>query len=101
MTSQATHDAIQEQVVSMYERHPFPSYEDKFRKASEELFLKMRLLGLSEADYTNKKMLDCGCGTGEFTCWYAARGNDMTAIDLSEPSIARAEAYAERYNYFS
>ena len=69
----------------MYEAHPFPAYTDKFRKASEEMFLKMRLLGLSEDDYTNKKILDCGCGTGEFTCWYASRGNQMTAIDLSRP----------------
>jgi SAM-dependent methyltransferase len=81
----------------MYEKHPFPSYTDKFRKASEELYLKMRLLGFSEADYTNKKMLDCGCGTGEFTCWYAAKGNEMTAIDLSAPSIERAKVYAESY----
>ncbi len=88
---------IQEQVVAMYERHPFPAYTDKFRKASEEMVLKMRLLGLAEAAYTNKRILDCGCGTGEFTCWYAARGNDVTAVDLSGPSIAHAKKYAASY----
>ena len=82
----------------MYERHPFPAYKDKFRKASEEMRLKMRLLGLSEAEYTNKKILDCGCGTGEFTCWYAALGNQMTAIDLSRPSIEHAKNYALSYD---
>ena len=87
---------IQQQVVAMYERHPFPAYTDKFRKTAEEMVLKMRLLGMAEADYTNKRILDCGCGTGEFTCWYAARNNKMTAIDLSGPSIEHARLYAEQ-----
>ena len=88
---------VERRVVDMYAKHPFPAYSDKFRKASEELFLKMRLLGLAEEDYTNKTILDCGCGTGEFTCWYAARGNQVTAIDLSEPSLEHARAYAASY----
>lgn len=96
MAKQSTSADIQNRVVAMYEKHPFPSYTDKFRKASEELYLKMRLLGIPEEGYTGKKILDCGCGTGEFTCWYAAQGNAMTAIDLSGPSIERAKAYAEQ-----
>jgi len=90
-------DDVQRKVVAMYERHPFPAYTDKFRKASEEMFLKMRLLGVKEEEYTRKKILDCGCGTGEFTCWYASRGNDVTAIDLSGPSIEQAREYAAKY----
>ncbi|MGH7664221.1 MAG: class I SAM-dependent methyltransferase [Gemmatimonadaceae bacterium] len=90
-------EELQRRVVAMYERHPFPSYSDKFRKTSEEMFLKMRLLGLAEADYRDKRILDCGCGTGEFTCWYASRHNDVTAVDLSLPSLRHARAYAERY----
>ena len=90
-------DQIQERVVSMYERHPFPSYSDKFRKASEEMFLKMRLLGLTREEHSGKNILDCGCGTGEFTSWYASHGNQVTAIDLSKPSIEQARAYAKSY----
>ncbi len=88
---------IERQVVAMYERHPFPAYTDKFRKAAEEMDLKMRLLGVSETEYTGKRVLDCGCGTGEFTCWYASRSNQVTAIDLSAPSIEQARKYAARY----
>jgi ubiquinone/menaquinone biosynthesis C-methylase UbiE len=88
---------IEQQVVAMYERHPFPAYADKFRKAAEEMYLKMRLLGVAAEEYTGKTILDCGCGTGEFTCWYAARGNRMTAIDLSRPSLEHAKAYARQY----
>ena len=58
-------EKIQQQVVAMYEKHPFPSYTDKFRKASEEMYLKMRLLGMDEDEYFNKSILDCGCGTGK------------------------------------
>lgn len=98
MSKRAAAAEIQRQVVAMYEAHPFPSYTDKFRKASEEMFLKMRLLGIAKSEYRNKKILDCGCGTGEFTCWYAARGNHVTAVDLSGPSIEHAKAYAASYD---
>jgi 2-polyprenyl-3-methyl-5-hydroxy-6-metoxy-1,4-benzoquinol methylase len=91
-------DSIQQQVVAMYERHPFPAYSDKFRKTAEEMDLKMRLLGVPQSDYHGRKILDAGCGTGEFTCWYAARGNEVTAIDLSRPSLEHAKAYAAKYH---
>ncbi len=81
----------------MYESHPFPAYTDKFRKAAEEMYLKMRLLGIPEAEYTGANILDCGCGTGEFTCWYASQGTQLTAIDLSRPSIEQARSYAAEY----
>ncbi len=93
----AAADAIQERVTSMYAGHPFPAYTDKFRKAAEEMYLKMQLLGLRPGEYRGKSILDCGCGTGEFTCWYAAEGNDVTAVDLSAPSLEHAKAYAGQY----
>ncbi|MGB5816945.1 MAG: class I SAM-dependent methyltransferase [Thermoanaerobaculia bacterium] len=89
---------IQGQVVAMYESHPFPSYADKFRKTAEEMHLKMRLLGIPEEEYKDRQILDCGCGTGEFSCWYAAQGNQVTAVDLSAPSLENAKAYAEQYD---
>lgn len=98
MSSETITDPLQREVIAMYERHPFPAHDDKFRKASEEMFLKMRLMGLKREDYQGKKILDCGCGTGEFTCWYANQGNRMTAVDLSGPSIAHAKSYAAKYD---
>jgi len=89
--------AIQEKVVAMYERHPFPSVDDPFRKTAEEMKLRLKLLGLSCEDYSNKNILDAGCGTGEYSCWYASQGNSVTGIDLSLPSLERAKAYAHNY----
>jgi 2-polyprenyl-3-methyl-5-hydroxy-6-metoxy-1,4-benzoquinol methylase len=88
---------LQEKVVSMYERHPFPSVADPFRKVAEEMELRLKLLGLGPGDYHGKAILDAGCGTGEYTCWYAARDNQVTGVDLSSPSIEKAKNYTESY----
>lgn len=88
--------AIESSVVNMYEKHPFPSIEDKRRKAEGEMQMRLLLLGIKPEDYIGKKVLDAGCGTGEYSCWYARRGSDVTAIDLAEPSLRIASEYAQR-----
>jgi len=91
--------SLQEKVVSMYERHPFPSVDDPFRKTAEEMGLRLKMLGLRNEEFTKKKILDAGCGTGEYTCWFASRGNDMTGIDLSLPSLELARKYGQRNGF--
>jgi ubiquinone/menaquinone biosynthesis C-methylase UbiE len=89
---------IQDEVVKLYERHPFPSVSDPFRKVAEEMDLRLKLLGLQAVDYKNKIVLDAGCGTGEYTCWHAVRNKSVTGVDLSKPSLNRAREYAASYN---
>jgi len=92
-----TDSAVQAKVVEMYERRPFPSVADPFRKTAEEMELRLKLLGLTPQDYQGKSVLDVGCGTGEYTSWYASRGARVTGIDLSRTSLERAKAYALSY----
>ena len=87
---------VESAVIRMYERHPFPSIKDKRQKAEAEMPLRLTLLGIKPEDYTSKKVLDAGCGTGEYSCWYANHGSDVTGVDLSETSLEKATDYAER-----
>ncbi len=42
------------------------------------------------------RALDVGCGEGADAIWLAARGWDVTAIDVSDVALTRARAAAER-----
>ncbi|HXH82451.1 MAG TPA: class I SAM-dependent methyltransferase [Candidatus Tectomicrobia bacterium] len=89
-------EAVQARVIGMYERHPFPGFADKRGKVESEMALRLRLLNIAPADYVGRRLLEAGCGTGEYACWYAQHGADVTAVDLSTPSLRAAAAYAER-----
>lgn len=82
----------------MYQQHPFPSIADKRRKADLEMPLRLTLLGIKPHDYVGKKVLDAGCGTGEYSCWYANQGSEVTAVDLCDASLERATDYANEQN---
>ncbi len=41
-----------------------------------------------------ERVLDAGCGTGEYSCWFASQGARVTGIDLSVRSLEEAHAYA-------
>ncbi len=92
--SKARASEIESRVVRMYEQHPFPSIADKARKAEDEMDLRLLFLGIRPEDYVGKRVLDAGCGTGEYSCWYARRGSYVTAVDLSAPSLRLAAEYA-------
>ncbi|ADK86431.1 Methyltransferase type 11 [Desulfarculus baarsii DSM 2075] len=79
---------IQETVVGMYSEVPWPSHRD----ADEEMGWRLKCLGVRPQDYQGKKVLDMGCGTGEYALWYAQNGAaEVTGIDLSDGSLALAE----------
>jgi len=44
------------------------------------------------------KILDAGCGIGVFTRYYARKGYNVTAVDISENSLALAAKSLEHYN---
>jgi len=93
-TTPAAFRAIQSAVVGMYSRHPSPSRKDKLEFASTRMELRLRFCGVSGEDYVGRDVLDAGCGTGEYSCWFASRGSRVTGIDLSDESLKEAQAYA-------
>src|SRR5215475_8599392 len=87
--------SCQAAVVGMYSTHPSPSFKDKIAFASKRMGLRLYCCGIGEEDYVGKQVLDAGCGTGEYSCWFASRGAQVTGIDLSDGSLNEARAYAE------
>ena len=88
--------AIETAVVSMYSAHPSPSHRDKLEFASRQMALRLWCCGIDADDYIGRQVLDAGCGTGEYACWFAAHGARVTGIDLSDGSLSEARAYAGR-----
>ena len=78
---------IQQTVVGMYSEHPWPLH----RNTDEEMGWRLKCLGVVPEDYQGKRVLDMGCGTGEYALWYAMHGaGEVVGVDLSEGSLAVA-----------
>jgi SAM-dependent methyltransferase len=78
---------IQETVVGMYSEHPWPLSRD----SDEEMGWRLKCLGICPDDYRGRRVLDMGCGTGEYALWYALNGAaNVTGIDLADGSLAIA-----------
>ncbi|HEX5044809.1 MAG TPA: class I SAM-dependent methyltransferase [Candidatus Polarisedimenticolaceae bacterium] len=83
---------IQERVVGMYSEHPWPLERD----AEEEMGWRLKCLGIRPEDYVGKRVLDLGCGTGEYALWYAMHGAaSVTGLDLSDGSLRLARERQE------
>ncbi|MEL7480495.1 MAG: magnesium protoporphyrin IX methyltransferase [Pseudomonadota bacterium] len=62
--------------------------------------MRETLAGWLAEDLSGRRILDAGCGTGQFAILAAARGADVVAIDLAESlvEVAQSRAAAERFS---
>ena len=75
---------IQEDVVGMYSKHLWPMH----RNADEGMGWRLKCLGVVPEDYRDKRVLDMGYGTGEYSLWYATQDvREVPGIDLSTGSL--------------
>jgi SAM-dependent methyltransferase len=79
-------------VRSFYEENPFPSYEgveefgELVSKGSQNAFTRRLLRSIGY----NKKILECGCGTGQLSHFLQLNNNHVLGVDLSLGSLALA-----------
>ncbi len=85
-------------VRQLYERFPYPSRSHVGKRGLEK-YLKWVLPAFGKKElsfFFGKRILDVGCGTGEFAVALALHGAIVKGIDLSNSSIAKARAFAEK-----
>ncbi|ABM77032.1 Hypothetical protein P9303_02771 [Prochlorococcus marinus str. MIT 9303] len=111
LTSSVINDAVSSKVKAMYEENPYPRYRyadhtsnSLAKTPSETIKLESTKYNLqfSEeliANHSHPKVLIAGCGTGNQVINASRYKNaQITAIDLSRPSLAYAIRKAEGYN---
>lgn len=57
-----------------------------------------RILYRTQGTIKNKKILDIGCGVGDFSIMFAAMGADVTGIDISEDAIKKAKENSKGFS---
>ncbi|MFN3144307.1 MAG: magnesium protoporphyrin IX methyltransferase [Paracoccaceae bacterium] len=102
MSDAATYAATRERVEDYFDRTATKTWErltsdapvSRIRQTVREGRDTMRALMLSRlpADLTGVRVLDAGCGPGAMTAVLAARGAEVTAVDISPQLIGIAEA---------
>jgi carbamoyltransferase len=88
----ADRDPITGRIKAFYEEHPFPNYDGVqdfgalVNRGLKNPFMK-RLL---DAIGRNKLVLECGCGTGQWSHFLSLNNNHVLGIDLSLSSLRLA-----------
>ena len=106
----ATRDRVEQyfdrSATKVWERLTSDAPVSRIRQTVREGRDKMRalMLGRLPSDLRGARVLDAGCGAGQMTAELAARGADVTAVDISPAlvEIARArlpEALSQRVTF--
>lgn len=73
----------------------YRDHDDPWRQVAEEGWASEKSIGLALLErlrhsFGVRRVLDIGCGLGQFTERIAARGFEATGIDVSETAVAKA-----------
>ena len=98
--SSSTDDAqgVTHRVKKFYEENPFPGYEglEEFgtlvSKGRENPFAR----NLLESIGYNKRILECGCGTGQMSHYLQLNNNQVLGVDMSLSSLRLAQEHKRR-----
>lgn len=93
---------IQDKVVEMYNKIPYPFYTDDSLKnyyvKKKYIDLVLSFEGQKYSVYNDKNVLEAGCGTGRESMYLATMGAKLTAIDITDESLNIAKNQAEKHN---
>ena len=81
---------IRSSVREQYDRYPFPGTLNAYGPWTEIAPTLLTSLGLSPEALRGARVLDAGCGTGEYARSLAHLGANVTALDLSEGALETA-----------
>ncbi len=59
---------------------------------------EMRFIHKACGDVKDKRLLDLGCGLGEAAVYFAIRGAQVTAVDISQRMLDETKALAKRFD---
>ncbi len=89
---------IATRVRSFYETNPFPNYEgiEEFGELVNKGNKNPFSLQLLDAIGHNKRVLECGCGTGQLSHFLQLNNNHVLGIDMSLGSLGLALEHKKR-----
>jgi len=89
---------VSRSVYQFYRDYPYPLVYP-FSKRHKQLMRKfVHLWGFrSEEELEGLSILDAGCGTGEKSIYFASLGADVTAVDVNDAQLHRAQLLAEKH----
>lgn len=82
-------------VIDYYNRYNEESRLERDNYHRTEFLITLKLLEPYLAE--GSKILDVGAGTGRYSCYYAERGHQVTALDLTPRHVEAIRAKAEQF----